>query len=181
MIFEIDFKRLTALLLPMQLRRPLVFGLLRAGVECVEKVYVRFKAMRAGHLFRLTHNGQVCYLRGMLNETFGRGFRIGSLKKEGAWLYAVTERGELIPLATSEELEGVPVLYSEQLLNMAQNEFIVYVPSAYWGRRAEIEAMVDKYKLMSKRAHYVKFDSAEAYIDFDKILINQITESLLTR
>lgn len=71
MMFEIDFKRLVALLLPTVLRRPLIFGLLRAGVEAVEKVNSEFKSVRAGHVFRLTHNGQVCYLRGALNERFG--------------------------------------------------------------------------------------------------------------
>lgn len=39
---------------------------------------------------------------------------------------------------------------------MAQNDFIVFVPSRAWSRLAEVEAMVDKYKLISKRAHYIK-------------------------
>ena len=60
-MFEIDFKRLVALLLPTVLRRPLIFGLLRAGVEAVERVNSEFKSVRAGHVFRLTHNGQVCF------------------------------------------------------------------------------------------------------------------------
>lgn len=94
MMFEIDFKRLIALLLPMSLRRPLIFGVLRAGVSGVERVYKDFMAARKEHNFRLTHNGQVCYLRGVLNYCFGPGFKIGSIKQEGEWLYAVTEAGE---------------------------------------------------------------------------------------
>ncbi|MCM1141465.1 MAG: hypothetical protein NC453_23085 [Muribaculum sp.] len=39
---------------------------------------------------------------------------------------------------------------------MAQNDFIVFVPARAWAKLAEIKAMVDKYKLISKRAHYVK-------------------------
>lgn len=156
MMFEIDFKRLIALLLPSWLRSPLVFGWLRAGAVGVERVYGEFKTMRAGHIFRLTHNGQVCYLRGVLNHYFGSGFKIGSIKQKGEWLYAVTENGEQIPVTVSEPGPGVPVVYSEQMLNMAQNDFIVFVPARAWPKLAEIEAMVDKYKLITKRAHYIK-------------------------
>ena len=59
-------------------------------------------------------------------------------------------------MTVQEPGPGVPVLYSEQVLNMAQNDFIVFVPSRAWSRLAEVEAMVDKYKLISKRAHYIK-------------------------
>lgn len=159
MMFEIDFKRLVALLLPTVLRRPLIFGLLRAGVEAVEKVNSEFKSVRAGHVFRLTHNGQVCYLRGALNERFGPGFRIYDMQREGAWLYAVTESGEGIPVAVTEAGKGVPVLYSESRLNEAQNDFEVCVPARYWERLEEIKAMVDSYKLVTKRAHYRKISN----------------------
>lgn len=156
MMFEMDFKRLVALLLPMSLRRPLIFGMLRAGVSGVERVYKDFMGRRKEHNFRLTHNGQVCYLRGVLNYYFGPGFKIGNIKQEGEWLYAVTEAGENITLAVSEEGKGVPVLYSEQMLNAAQNDFVVFVPDRYWPRLEEIKAMVENYKLVTKRAHYVK-------------------------
>lgn len=155
-MFEIDFKRLVALLLPMSLRRPLIFGVLRAGVSGVERVYKVFMAARKEHNFRLTHNGQVCYLRGVLNYCFGSGFKIGNIKREGDWLYAVTEAGEDITLATTEEGKGVPVLYSEQMLNAAQNDFVIFVPDTYWARLEEIKAMVGRYKLVTKRAHYIK-------------------------
>lgn len=158
-MFEIDFKRLVALLLPMSLRRPLIFGVLRAGVSGVERVYKGFMVARKEHNFRLTHNGQVCYLRGVLNYCFGSGFRIGNIKREGDWLYAVTEAGENITLAATEEGKGVPVLYSEQMLNAAQNDFVVFVPDTYWARLEEIKAMVDRYKLVTKRAHYIKTNS----------------------
>ena len=158
-MFEIDFKRWIALLLPTMLRRPLIFGRLRAAVGAVERLYAEFCEMRAGHVFRLTHNGQVCYLRGVLNYKFGGGFSIGTMKQEGEWLYAVTEDGEQIPVAKTEAGKGVPVLYSEQALNMAQNDFVVYVPARAWNRLQEIEAMVDSYKLVTKRAHYIKISA----------------------
>lgn len=62
-MFEIDFKRLVALLLPPALRRPLIFGWLRVAVGALERQYAVFSDMRAGHVFRLTHNGQVLFAR----------------------------------------------------------------------------------------------------------------------
>lgn len=177
-MFEIDFKRLVALLLPPALRRPLIFGWLRAAVGALERQYAVFSDMRAGHVFRLTHNGQVCYLRGALNYHFGGGFRIGTMKREGAWLYAVTEAGEQIPVAKSETGEGVPVLYSEQALNMAQNDFVVYVPARVWDRLPEIEAMVDSYKLVTKRAHYIRISAPLTVAAWDlKENFNHYTQS----
>lgn len=155
-MFEIDLKRWVALLLPARLRSPLIFGRLRAAVSGVECVYRAFVAARGEHLFRLRHNGQVCYLRGGLNERFGRGFRIGTLKREGEWLYAVTENGEGIRVAVSEKAAGVPVVYSEQGLNAAQNDFVVFVPGRVWNRLEDVRAFVDRYKLVTKRAYYVK-------------------------
>lgn len=156
-MFKIDFKRLLALLLPISMRVPLVYCILRAAVREVERVYGLFTDARAAHNFRLTHNGQVCYLRAALNETFGRGFEIGSYRREGKWLFAVTENGEDIPVAVTEEGHGIPVLYSEQMLNMAQNDFVVYCPSGAYDHELEnIKAMVDRYKLVTKRATYVR-------------------------
>ena len=59
MMFEIDFKRLIVLLLPSWLRRPLIFGLLRAGAVGVERVYGEFTNARAGHIFRLDRKSVV--------------------------------------------------------------------------------------------------------------------------
>jgi len=163
-MFKIDFKRLAAIMLPISLRRPLVFGLLRAGLVGVERVYKEFKEARKGHNFRLTHNGQVCYLRGMLHYYFGPGFQIKSTKQEGKWLYAVTESGVKIPLSVSEKSKGVPVVYSEQSLNATQNDFEVCIPSRYMSRKGEIEAMVNKYKLITKRAIYRETDDPVAVV-----------------
>lgn len=156
-MFKIDFKRLVALLLPMSMRTPLVYCILRAAAREVERVYGLFTDARAAHNFRLTHNGQVCYLRAALNEAFGQGFAIGSYRRKGKWLFAVTENGEDIPVAVTEEGHGVPVLYSEQMLNMAQNDFVVYCPAEAYDHELEnIKAMVDRYKLVTKRATYVR-------------------------
>lgn len=187
-MFGIDFTKLVYLALPTMLRSPVLFGMLRAGVGAVEKVNTGFKSSRAAHIFRLTHNGQVCYLRGMLCEYFGPGFRIEEQIKEGEWLYVLGEDGERgevwgkTPVAIPEDGEGMPVLYSEQELNAPENDFIVRVPAAYWDRLQEVKAMVDKYKLVTKRAHYIRIGAAVKPADLSGgrtvIDINTLTDEI---
>lgn len=79
-MFEIDLKRFVLQLLPTFYRQPLIFGLLRAALVGLQAVYDQFAEARAAHTYRLTHNGQVCYLRAVLNDAFksptGRVFKI---------------------------------------------------------------------------------------------------------
>lgn len=163
MKFKIDYNRLVVLLLPTFLRRPVLFGLLRAAVSPLEILYKRFCISREEHNYRLTHNGQVCYLRACLNDHFKSPmgvFDIISVEREGEWLFAVTENGEKVPITISEdntsETDNVPVVYNELSLNTEQNEFIVSVPTdIYDTALEEVKALVNRYKLISKRAIYV--------------------------
>ena len=170
-MFDIDFKRLVLQLLPTFYRQPLIFGVLRAALVGLQAVYDDFMEARRAHIYRLTHNGQVCYLRAVLNDAFksstGAKFDILTLERDGDWLYAITEAGTRLTLATSEDRYNengeyqddkttVPVLSNEAMLTMEQNEFIVAVPADLWQTSlADIKALVDKYKLISKRANYI--------------------------
>lgn len=171
MKYSVDFYRLVLQLLPTFLRQPLIFGLLRAAVIGLLAVYKAFIAHRNGNIYRLTHNGQVCYLRAVLNDAYksryGR-FDILTIERNGDWLYAITETGTQIRLASSEnqlndagkyvdDNAKVPVLANELMLNAEQNNFIVSVPAdLYQTSLADIAALVDKYKLISKRAIYMQ-------------------------
>lgn len=163
MKFNIDYERLTVLLLPTFLRRPVLYGVLRSAVSPLTALYNRFCAARDEHNYRLTHNGQVCYLRACLNHYFkshmGK-FDIISVERIGEWLFAVTETGERVPLTLGEDntsdTEDVPVVYNDLMLNAAQNEFIVSVPAdIYDTSLEEVKALVNRYKLISKRAIYM--------------------------
>ena len=143
-MFTIDYKRLALQLLPYHLRKPLLFGLLRAALAPFESLYSRFLSARSEHIYRLTHNGQVCYLRACLNDHF---------KSTGGGK-------EKIPLTLGEDndsdTENVPVVYNELMLNEAQNDFVVSVPADIYDTQLEaVKALVDKYKLISKRAIYI--------------------------
>ena len=69
-MFEIDLKKLVLQLLPTFYRQQLIFGVLRAALGGLQAVYDAFTKARVAHIYRLTHNGQVCYLRAVLNDAF---------------------------------------------------------------------------------------------------------------
>ena len=164
MIYNINFSRLLINMLPTFLRQPVIYGILYAAGKVLGLTYKDFTTARKEHNYKLTHNGQVCYLRAALNDAFGGGFDILEVERRGEWLYAITEDGPGILLSVGEggnaaEVEGgqkVPLVYNEALLDAAQNSFIVSVPyNIYQTRLPAVAALVDKYKLISKRAIYV--------------------------
>lgn len=163
MIFDVDYNRFVAIMLPSSLRKPLVFGLLRAAAVALQSLYEDFCEARDEHNFRLTHNGQVCYLQAALNAKFKSSIGtilILSTVYDGEWLYAVTEDGtgitQVISESNDDDEQDVPLVYSATTLNSAQNEFIVSVPSDLYDSTLDaIKAFVNQYKLVSKRAIYV--------------------------
>lgn len=165
MIFNINFPRLLINLLPTFLRQPVIYGILHAaGYVLDSKTYKSFTEARKEHNYKLNHNDQVCYLRAVLNDAFGGGFDILEVEAKGEWLYAITESGTGILLTVGEsgnatEVVGgekVPLVYNEALLNAPRNSFIVSMPyNIYQTRLHAVAALVDKYKLISKRAIYM--------------------------
>ena len=68
MIYKIDFRRLFINLLPTFLRQPVIYGMLHAGAVVLgDTTYQSFTDAREEHNYKLNHNGQVCYLRAVLN------------------------------------------------------------------------------------------------------------------
>ena len=106
----------------------------------------------------------------MLNDAFvspsGTKFEILTIERDGDWLYAITEAGSRITIATAEDSFNekgeyqdnklvVPVLSNEAMLTAQQNSFMVAVPAdLYQTNLADIKALVDSYKLISKQAIY---------------------------
>ena len=68
--YEVNIKRLALLLLPTFWRRPILATLAYAMVSPLGYLHTRFVLFRRDTVYRLTHNGQVCYLRAVLNDTF---------------------------------------------------------------------------------------------------------------
>ena len=110
MIYKIDFRRLFINLLPTFLRQPVIYGMLHAGAVVLgDTTYQSFTDAREEHNYKLNHNGQVCYLRAVLNDAFGGGFDILEVERRGDWLYAITENGTGILLTVGEDSNAAEV------------------------------------------------------------------------
>ena len=68
--YDVNFKRLALLLLPTFWRRPLFAAMAYAAVSPLQYLHTRFILWKRGGDYRLEHNGQVCYLRALLNDKF---------------------------------------------------------------------------------------------------------------
>lgn len=158
MINHIDYHRLAAIMLPTRLRHPLLFALLRAAIAPLRSLHADFMAARESHNFRASHNGQVCRLRGALNDLYDerqRRITLGTVEREGDWLYAVSESGERIPVLDGHD--GL-TLTSEQIITAPQNDFAVFLPADIYNTCLDrVKQTVNDYKLPPKRALYFSF------------------------
>lgn len=68
--YDVEYKKLAVLLLPMCLRLRTLIALLSVLVTPLQWLSERFAEYRRQKDRRLSHNGQVCYLRGLLNDLY---------------------------------------------------------------------------------------------------------------
>lgn len=148
-IFSLNLRQLIILLLPTFLRKPCSIAWLQMLIAPVEQLQYNFNEKRKADLVILEHNGQKCYLRKILNDSFDnklRRIRIEDMPLFNA-VYIFTQ-GEQQPLY----LEEAPVhLYAESELQISGVNFSVYVPQELCKREVELRAITDTYKLASKR------------------------------
>lgn len=163
-IVEIDYKRLIVLLLPTFLRLPVLSAFLLAFIRPVENMYYRFLRNRDGNIERTNRTGQVCYLRGMLNDLFDpqvRGIRIDALT-EGDCVFAykaetfnTVNKGEVIYLEFRHLKHTI--LTQSGKIGQLREDFAVVMPLRLKGQVAEsrLIVMVNYYKLAGKRFQIV--------------------------
>lgn len=148
-VFVIDFNRLVMLLLPTFLRKVKMVAWLQMLVTPIKMVYSDFMNNRAENLNNLQHNGQVCYLRCLLNDKFDPVLRRIRITNGSAFeaVYAFTY------------LEAQPKylgsLYLRQYIDYADNgiDFMVIIPADLKLQNSieQLKATMDYYKLASKR------------------------------
>ncbi len=189
MIFNVNFDKWIALMLPTFLRRRRLFAFCRALCAPLYLgeggLYNRFLQKRGDQIYRLSHNGQVCYLRAALNDAFGltKGFEIDDADDyEGEWAFAKdptmpqqllavdeSKNPPLAPGAPPPE-HPTPLLADEARLNMPHNAFIVRVPNNIYSTQLDkVKAIVEQYRIPSKTPIYTLTNSTN---EQGTILIN---------
>lgn len=189
MIFDINFDKWIASMLPTFLRRRRLFAFCRALCSPLYLgeggLYPRFLRARGDHIYRLSHNGQVCYLRAALNDAFGlkKGFEIEDADDyEGEWIYAKDPTMPQQLLAVDEaknpkRKEGdpplehpTPLLADEARLNVPHNSFVVRVPGDIYATQLDkVKAIVEQYRILSKTPIYspTKNNNEQSGISFN--------------
>ena len=66
--YDIDYMRLAALLLPMQIRKPRLMAMACHLTAPLRNIHSGFLEFRSEKEYRMAHNGQVCLLEKVLNE-----------------------------------------------------------------------------------------------------------------
>lgn len=164
-MYNIDFEKLIGLLTPTILRRAKMLAFLRMLVVPLKRIHYDFlqkRNARNGDLYRLGHNGQVCYLRKMLNDNFDNEQRririLDGNKFRRKYIYTQGEN-KTIYLGT---------MYLRNRSDYADTgtDFIVELPKDIWQyhrmehnsteRFYTIEAFVDFYRLAGKRYKIVE-------------------------
>ena len=116
-------------------------------VSPLEQVLDWFTNSRRDNLYNLDHNSQKCYLRAVLNDRFdisSRRIRIEDGNKYKRQ-YIYTD-GEQKP-----KFLGTMFLYDDADYSDTGVDFIVLVPSDLQYNTYEMQALLDFYKLASKR------------------------------
>lgn len=157
-LFQIDYRRLVLLLLPTFLRRSRLYAFLTAMVFGIEELHRHFTRQRDANLLRCRRNGQVCYLRALLNDELDpvqRRITLDDASQPGEWVMIFDENASYQTLIQSEpgkESKAVHILYDEGAILENTSFFTVTVP---WNVKMEdstnrLRSLLNEYKLLSK-------------------------------
>ena len=153
MWYHLNINKLVELLLPTFLRKEKMLAWLRALHFPLVKVVDDFNFNRNQNLYNLAHNGQVCYLRKALNDRFDVSARRIKITDGNRYKrqYIYTQ-GERKP-------KYLGVMYLRQNTDYADTgvDFIVEVPKGLKYNDYEMKALIEFYKLASKRYKIQKY------------------------
>lgn len=155
-IYNVDFRKLGLLLLPTFLRRPVLSAIVNAMLSPIGYLHTSFSAFRNDSNYRLTHNGQVCYLRAVLNDLFdplARRITIADIPGDvdGFTLYQRSVgRAKSIPRRDPEQFT---VINRRGFGGANRYDFEIMVPAVLQAgiTQERICAVVNTYKLATKR------------------------------
>ncbi|OWP76524.1 hypothetical protein [Flavobacterium oreochromis] len=149
MWFEIDYKKLAVLLLPIALRKRKTIAFVHCLTQPIDTVYQDWKQKRADDWYKLAHNGQVCKMEGALNDEFDPVQR-----------RIYIDDGDSFPqeyIFTEEENEEVFLddtlfVFSEDEYENTGVDFVVFVPYELVDANIhKLNYLIKYYKLAGKR------------------------------
>ena len=154
--YDVDFKKLALSLIPQRLRDVALAAYSYSLTTPISGLHVRFMNFRQNVHYRLHHNGQVCYLRAVVNDSFDpisrRIIITDAIALSSMIIYARSVgRWQLLPRRdTGEAL----VLNRRGFDGINGYDFIVQVPADITltaDDEKRMRSIINQYKIASKR------------------------------
>lgn len=151
-IYDINFKKLAKSLVSALLFKPILIVWVYACVTPITWIYNQFTAFKRFVEYRLSITPQVCFLEKALNDRYDivdrRIYILDAVEYEALPLYLKVENKHLVlPLKTESHL----VLYTKGETGIYTVDFVVMVPSVLVIDVVEMIAVINGYKLLSKK------------------------------
>ncbi len=156
MWYEINYKKLSTSLLPTFLRQKMHIRWLWALLSPLEVLHETWQIMRGDNLYKLQHNGQVCYLRKVLNDEFDPELRRiyinDGLRHQRKYIYTHAEEKPKAIYTNQEVKNGETPFYLHPSSDYVETgvDFIVWVPVDLNYNKYDMRALIDFYRLASK-------------------------------
>lgn len=147
MWFNVNWDRLSLLLTPTFLRDEVMKLWMALLLSPVGTVHYWWVQKRADNIYKLAHNSQKCYLRGALNDRFDNELRRIRIDDGNAFKrkYIYTDAEE------KPKYLGTIFLYDDSDYSDTGVDFIVVLPVGLMYSVYEMRALIDFYRLASKR------------------------------
>jgi hypothetical protein len=127
---------------------------LKALVAPLVNLHYTWHNLRIDNLYKIEHTGQICYLRGSLNDFFDpverRIYITNGVERDGVFIATEAENYD-VWIATEAEDETL-WLTTESENVLSGLDYIVWVPQAlYDNQLPDITAHIDFYRVAGKR------------------------------
>lgn len=152
-LFQINLRRLFLIWLPPGFRNTWVRYMLECVAAPLTTLYNTFWNNRQNNLTHIKRNGQVCYLRRMLNEEFPEAdglIRIQDSPVTGAWLYTWDENYD--PFQYYLLAGDDTIAWDRGAIIEGASGFTVIAPRSIYNvnNDAKMRSLLNTYKLISK-------------------------------
>ena len=147
MWFNVNWSRLSLLLTPTFLSVESMRAWMALLLSPVGQVHYWWVQYRADNIYKLAHNSQKCYLRVALNDRFDRTLRRIRIDDGNAF-----KRKYIYPDAQAEPQSlATMLLYDDSDYADPGVDFIVVLPVGLLYSVYEMRALIDFYRMASKR------------------------------
>ena len=154
--YRIELKKFGLLLLPTFLRKPVIGALLYSAINPLSEIFAAFLDFKTSTDYRLTHNGQICYLRAVLNDAFDEEKRRIMVADSGVnggvirLFMSELENSLMIP----QRAAGTGLIINRRgFAGVGSYDFWITIPYdlASTIDTARLKGIINTYKLASKR------------------------------